>query len=120
MINGISVTGKYTVVHGGHNNMPYVNNNNTSAGMVRYNNGNIEVYDGTTWLLMTGSVATVGISPIAEAAIEWAMKKMQEETEMEHLASQHPAIRAAYDTFKRAGEQLKTTIILSKDEKTTS
>jgi hypothetical protein len=120
MINAISVTGKYTVVHGGHNNTPYVNNNNTSAGMVRYNNGNIEVYDGTTWLLMTGSVATVGISPIAEAAIEWAMKKMQEETEMEHLASQHPAIRAAYDTFKRAGEQLKTTIILSKDEKTTS
>jgi len=120
MINAISVTGKYTVVHGGHNNTPYVNNNNTSAGMVRYNNGNIEVYDGTTWLLMTGSVATVGISPIAEAAIEWAMKKMQEETEMEHLASQHPAIRVAYDTFKRAGEQLKTTIILSKDEKTTS
>ena len=100
--------------------MPYVNNNNTSAGMVRYNNGNMEVYDGTTWLLMTGSVATVGISPIAEAAIEWAMKKMQEETEMEHLASQHPAIRAAYEAFKRAGEQLKTTIILSKDEKTTS
>jgi hypothetical protein len=120
MINGISVTGKYTVVHGGHNNMPYVNNNNTSAGMVRYNNGNMEVYDGTSWLLLAGSIATVGISPVAESAIEWAMKKMQEESEIEQLSSQHPAIRAAYDAFKRAGEQLKTTIILSKDEKTTS
>jgi hypothetical protein len=121
MINGISVSGKYTVVHGGYNNMPYVNNNNTSAGMVRYNNGNIEVYDGTTWLLMNGSIATVGISPVAESAIEWAMKKMQEETEMEHLASQHPAVKIAYENMKKAADQLKATIILSKEhDKTTS
>ena len=89
--------------------------------MVRYNNGNMEVYDGTTWLIISGSVASIGISPVAESAIEWAMKKMQEETEMEHLASQHPAVKIAYENMKKAADQLKATIILSKEhDKTTS
>jgi hypothetical protein len=36
--------------------------------------------------------------------------------ELEKLSNSHPAVKAAYDNMKRAAEQLKATIILSKDE----
>jgi hypothetical protein len=95
---------------------------NHSAGMVRYN-GNIqqmEVYDGATWLQLTSDHAYVGLNQSATAAITWALSKMAEEAELQHMAHDNPAVRAAYEAFKRAGEQLKTTIILSKDEQSTS
>lgn len=102
--------------------MPYVNMSNPSAGMVRYNGNNqaLEVYDGMTWLVLTANHAQLDLSGGANAAISWAMNKMNEETELQQMAKEHPAVRAAYEAFKRAGEQLKTTIILSKDEQTTS
>jgi hypothetical protein len=45
---------------------------------------------------------------------------MAEEAELEKMSRSHPSIQAAYDNLKRAAEQLKTTIILSKNEETTS
>ncbi len=101
---------------------PYVNMSNPSAGMMRYN-GNVqqmEVYDGSSWLSFTSDHAYVGLDQSASAAITWALNKMAEEAELQRLAHDHPAVRAAYEVFKRAGEQLKTTIILSKDEQETT
>jgi hemerythrin superfamily protein len=48
------------------------------------------------------------------------MTKMAEDAKLEELSKKHPAIKAAYENLKRAEEQLKTTIILSKDEQSTS
>jgi hypothetical protein len=110
------------VVGGGSTFMPYVNMSNPSAGMIRYNgsNENIEVYDGASWLQLVANHASVDLSSNANAAIVWAMTKMAEEAELQKLANEHPAVHAAYEAFKRAGEQLRTTIILSKDDQTTS
>jgi hypothetical protein len=36
------------------------------------------------------------------------------------MADNHPAVKVAYENMKRAAEQLKVTIILSKDEQTTT
>ncbi len=101
---------------------PYVNMSNPSAGMIRYNGTvqQMEVYDGVSWLTFTSDHAYVGLHESASAAITWAMGKMAEEAELQRMAHTHPAVRAAYEAFKRAGEQLKTTIILSKDEQPTS
>ena len=121
MIN--SITGmNQVVVNGGNSFMPYINMSNPSAGMVRYNGNNqsMEVYDGTSWLQFNHGHASIDLSANANAAIAWAMNKMAEEAELQELVKTHPAIRAAYEAFKRAGEQLKTTIILSKDEQSTS
>jgi hypothetical protein len=117
-ING----GGHVVVSGGSPSGPYINNysNNTMVGMVRYQNSNLEVYDGIAWLQIASSHATIDLSGSANAAINWAMSKMAEEAQLEKLASEHPAIKAAYENMKRASEQLKATIILSKDETTTS
>jgi len=70
---------------------------------------------GSSWYQLTNH-ASIDLSPNANAAILWAIDKMAEEAELKKLANTHPAVRAAYDAYKRAGEQLKATIILSKDE----
>ena len=116
------VPGKHIVVTGDNGFSPYVNMSAPSAGMMRYNGStqNMEVYDGSTWQIITTDRPTIDLTGSASAAIAWAMEKMAEETELQKMAHEHPAVRAAYEAFKRAGEQLKTTIILSKDEQSTS
>jgi len=120
MINGIVLNGKHMYVNGGHNSMPYINNSNTSAGMVRYNNSNLEVYDGSSWLVINGSIASVGLNGAAESAIDWAMKKMAEEEMIKALAEKHPAVKIALANLDKAKQQLDATIILSKEHETTS
>jgi hypothetical protein len=46
---------------------------------------------------------------------------MQEEQELKRLAENHPAVAMALENLNKSQEQLKATIILSKDyEKSTS
>ena len=122
MINGIAASGNNIVVSDGSAFMPYVNMSNPSAGMMRYNGSNqcIETYDGITWLTINANYVKVDLSPSANSAIAWALTKMAEEAELQRMVHSRPAVRAAYEAFKRAGEQLQTTIILSKDEQTTT
>lgn len=100
---------------------PYIPPGGQSAGMLRYNtNMNmVEVYDGQAWKEVS-SYANVALTMEADALLDWARKKRDEEAQLEALAKEHPVIKAAYENLKRAELQLKTTIILSKDEKTTS
>jgi hypothetical protein len=121
MIKSISGNG-HVQVTGSSGFTPYVNMSNPSAGMMRYNGTNqqLEVYDGMSWLTLTSDSVHIGLDHNATAALTWAMTKMSEEAELQRMAETHPAVLAAYEAFKRAGEQLKTTIILSKDEQPTS
>ena len=50
---------------------PYINAGTPSAGMLRYHNSQVQVYDGTSWLAMTGT-SSVGLSPEAEKIMNWA------------------------------------------------
>ena len=121
MINHISGSNN-VVVSGGNSSGPHINNytNSTMVGMVRYNNYQLEVYDGSVWLAIISGPATIDLSGSANAAITWALAKMSEEVQLERLSAEHPAVKIAYENMKRAAEQLKATIILSKDETTTS
>lgn len=121
MLRGLTGQG-YVVVSGGTSTptTPYINSSAPSSGMIRYNNNNFEVYDGSYWHMIGVAYPTIDLTGTANSAINWAMKKMTEEAELEKLAKEHPAIKAAYDNMLKATEQLKTTIILSKDDKTTS
>lgn len=117
MIEGI-IGNNFIDITGGTSSKPYINMGNPSAGMMRYNGGNtsIEVYDGSSWVTMTSNYASVGLNSAAQSVINWAMQKMAEEQELEQLTKDHPAVKIAYENMKKAAEQLKTTIILSKDE----
>jgi hypothetical protein len=121
MINGLSPQGKYMAIHGGTASGPYVNMNNDSAGMVRYKN-NLEVYDGHAWLTVTGSVASVGLNPVAEEAIDWVRRQMEEEKQLIELAKSSKAVSIALENLNKAKEELKLIAILAKEhnEETTS
>lgn len=92
--------------------------NNTSqpmAGMMRcHSGGKVEVYDGHSWITASGN-ASVNLTPDAERALSWAIDKQRQEQELEKLSQQHPAVKAAVENLKRAEEQLKATVILSKE-----
>jgi hypothetical protein len=93
------------------------------AGMVRWNSNMncLEVNDGNIWKTLDMGHASVGLTPEAESLLDWAKVKMQEEQEMKRLAENHPAVAMALENLNKSQEQLKATIILSKDyEKSTS
>lgn len=98
----------------------YQNNANPMSGMVRYVNNYFEAYDGTTWHRIDMTSASIKLSKTASEAIDWAIKQIEIESNIEALGQDNLAIKAAHDNFKRASEQLKTTIILSKDQEQVS
>ena len=118
MIKGINAQGMFTQVTGGSPGSNYYQTGQPMSGMTRYYNNNLEVYDGNMWQQVSSSYASVGLSAVAEDAINWAIGKMNEERHYKELAEKHPAVKAALDNLKRAEQQLTTTIILSKDEET--
>lgn len=121
MINSI-YGGNYVIASGSKGSMPYINMSNYMAGSMRYNSNTcaIEVYDGHSWLQLNHEHVNVELTGSASSAITWALTKMNEEAELQQMIKDRPAVLAAYEAFKRAGEQLKTTIILSKNEQSTS
>jgi len=118
MIKGIAPMGKYTVVSAGNTIIPYVNPNinNPIQGMLRINGTDTQVFDGTTWMTMNTSYASVGLSPDAEALLDWAKKKRNEEVELEALAEANPTIRDLLDTIKQKEEQITIVRTLIKQE----
>ena len=90
---------------------PYINPGSPSAGMLRYHNNQMQVYDGSSWLAM-GSGANVGLSGEAEAIMNWARKKMEEEREARAMAEQYPAVADALNAVWESEQQLKTIVAL--------
>lgn len=90
---------------------PYINAGAPSAGMLRYHNQQVQVYDGSSWLAMTGT-ANVGLSGEAEAIMNWAREKMQQEREARAMAEQYPAVADALGAVREAEQQLKTVVAL--------
>ena len=109
-------------VHGGHASGPYVNMSNPSAGLVRYDGTNLQVYDGNTWMTVAGSSASVGMNPVAEEAIDWVRRQMEEEKQLTELAKSSKAVSIALENLNKAKEELKLIAILAKEhnEETTS
>lgn len=111
MIKGVYPTGRYIAVNGGSPSTPsiYPNNygNNPSgpnsfAGQVRYNGNNqcMEIFDGNMWQMVGSSVASVGLTPEAEALLDWAREKRDEEAMLKIRMEHHPGLKDAYEKFK--------------------
>ena len=119
MLNSLHSLSEYIVLTGasqGSIRIPEV----YGSGQVRYHNNVLQVWDGNCWQSLSTSYADITLSDSATSAIKWAQNKMNEENAAAELAKNNPAVKIALDKFKQAEEQLKTTIILSKDDKTTS
>jgi hypothetical protein len=109
MLSGINSSSRHIIVHGGSSSAPYISPGSVGAGMIRWNpNMNqLEVNDGNSWMPFHANYATIELTPETEGLLEWARKKRAEEQELETLAKDHPAVKAALEAVQRAKEQLK-------------
>lgn len=115
MITGIT-GGRYLSVVANGGTTYYNSSSQPMAGAMRYHSGGrVEVFDGNSWMQVS-SYGNIELTPDAQAALDWALKKIEEEKELEKLSKEHPAVKAAYESLKRAEEQLKVTVILSKEQ----
>ncbi len=69
--------------------------------MLRYQNGRLEVFDGSGWIMMNMNV-TVGLDAEGEEAITWARERMAQERCWVQLAEQHPAVADALAARQQA------------------
>lgn len=101
MIKGLQGSA-HVVVNGGNTSVPYVpmNASNPIQGMIRVNGTDMQVFDGTTWIMMNTSYATVALSPTTEEVIDWARRKMQEEKDLHERMKQHPGLKSSWEQFK--------------------
>lgn len=93
-------------------NAPYIDTTRASAGLVRYQNGNFEVFDGGSWLPLQSSYPQIELDSVTRSAVEWAMRKMEEEHELLALAQTHPTVADALAARKHAEEALRITVAL--------
>jgi hypothetical protein len=122
MIKGLQgITG--ITISGGNTALPYVgpNSNNPMTGMIRINNTELEVFNGTSWQQISSSYATVGLDQDVLDIIQWARKQRDQEKEWYNLASSNEAVRIALDQLEQAKTRLELTAILAREhEETTS
>ena len=89
-------------------------------GMLRLNGSEMEVFDGMTWLKIYPGSANVGMTGPANAAIDWAIKKMEEEKELQKLAEKNQAVKIALDNLEQARQQVDIIAKLAREHETTS
>lgn len=101
MIKGIQGIGSVQV-GGGNTMVPYVNQNitNPMQGMIRVWGSDMQVFDGSNWMNIGTSYATIGLDSSTEEIIMWAKRKMQEEQDLEERMERHPGLKQAYEQFK--------------------
>ena len=120
MIKSLSTNGSFITVSGGNPGSTYIGNysNAPGVGNMRYNpnNQNIEVFDGSTWIILSAHHANINLSDDAVSLLEWARKKRDEELEMERLAQTSPVIKDLITQIKDKEEQIKIVQTLLKEE----
>lgn len=106
MIKGI-MGGTGVVVNGGNASVPYVNMSsgsmaNPMQGMMRINGTEIQVFDGSSWLNVNSSYATVELNGDYQSIIEWARVQRDKQAKREQLIKDNPALAKAHEAIMRA------------------
>ena len=111
MIKTVNGTGRYVMVNGGFPATTYINTGSgyMNVGDVRFNTNmqRLEVYDGQMWVELNTSHASVGLTPDAEIAIDWATRKMREEAELTRLAETNSTIADLVEQKKALDHKIK-------------
>jgi len=75
--------------------------NNPAQGQMRFVNNRMEVWDGGAWVGIVDNF-TVGMTPVADAALTWAIERQAQEKRWAELAQCHPAVADAIAARDRA------------------
>jgi hypothetical protein len=91
-------------VSGGNVSTPYIspNQNNPIQGMLRINNTDFEVFNGTGWQSLPSSYATVSFDQDTQDLLQWARTQRQLEQNRATLIKNNPALEKAYEAIQRA------------------
>ena len=121
MIKSIHSSSPFITVSGGNPGSTYIgsySNNAPGVGNMRYNpnSQNIEVYDGSTWIILSAHHANINLSDETVSLLQWAKKKMLEEAERNELAKTNPAINDLMKQIKDKEEQIYVVQALIKEE----
>ena len=121
MIKSIHSSSPFITVSGGNPGSTYIGNYSNNApgvGNMRYNpnSQNIEVYDGSTWIILSAHHTNINLSDDAVSLLEWARKKRDEDLERERLAQTNPVIKDLVNQIKDKEEQIKVVQTLLKEE----
>jgi hypothetical protein len=108
MIKGLMGTCGVTV-SAGNTSLPYVgpNSNNPMTGMIRINNTELEVFNGTSWQQISTSYATVSIDQEILDVIQWARTQRTMALNRMTLAQNNPALLKALEAVKRAEDNFE-------------
>lgn len=92
---------------------PYINNNssNPMQGMIRLWGTDFQVFDGTAWIQLASSYATVSLDQDTQDLLLWARTQRQLERNRATLIENNPALEKAYKAVLRAEQNFD---ILSK------
>jgi len=112
MIKGL-MGSKGVVVNGGDTSVQYVNSNanNPIQGMLRVNGTDLQVFDGSTWIMMNTGYATVSLDQDTQDLLQWARTQRTLERNRAVLIENNPALEKAYKAILRAEQNFD---ILSK------
>ena len=103
MIKGLQgITG--VTVSGGNTSVPYVNQNtnNPITGMIRVWGNDMQVFNGSNWLNMSTSYATVGLDQDVLDIVQWAREQREQQLARERRIENNPALKKAYEAIQRA------------------
>jgi hypothetical protein len=117
MIKGLQGIGRVTV-QGGNVSLPYIppNINNPIQGMIRINNTDFEVFNGTSWMSLPSSYATVSLDQDTQDLLQWAREQRNKQKELEEWAKTHPTLQASLEDLKLAQLKLDLVTILCREE----
>ena len=103
MIKGL-MGGQGITVQGGNTSVPYVNQNNSNPmqGMVRIYGSDMQVFDGTAWVTMTTSYATVELNGESQTLLQWTRTERDKQLKREQLVKDNPSLTKAHEAIMRA------------------
>jgi hypothetical protein len=108
MIKGLMGTCGVTV-SAGNTTVPYINQNhsNPMQGMIRIWGSDMQVFDGSAWMNLSTSYATVTLDQDILDIIQWARTQRQLELNRATLIKNNPALQKAHEAIERAEENFE-------------
>jgi len=109
-------------VENGNTSLPYINqnSNNPMQGMIRISGTELQAFDGTAWINLPSSYATVRMdSSIVSWVRDKQTKEAEQKKELEYLkrrAEEHPSLKKAYEAIIRAETELNRGIDKAVDD----
>lgn len=70
--------------------------------MLRLNGQDMQVFDGSSWINLGASYATMELNRESQELLQWAREEKNRQLQRESRINSNPALRKAYEAIQRA------------------